>query len=153
LTLEIGRAINEHAFLHGMNKEHLEVVASLATEATFEENEVVLEAGQHSRAFYLLLEGSVAVELRAAGFVVCLQALEPGQVFGWSSLLNDQDTLFQVRAREKTRALRIDGDALKQACRADPVLAAGILERTLQVVAGRVKATEIRFAEMCGVRI
>jgi hypothetical protein len=27
------------------------------------------------------------------------------------------------------------------------------LRRTLQVVAGRVKATEFRFAEMCGVRV
>jgi len=32
-------------------------------------------------------------------------------------------------------------------------LGAEILRRTLQVVAGRVKATELRFAEMCGVRV
>jgi hypothetical protein len=28
-----------------------------------------------------------------------------------------------------------------------------VLQRALTVVAGRVRATEIRFAEMCGVRI
>jgi hypothetical protein len=35
----------------------------------------------------------------------------------------------------------------------EPELGTEILQRTLQVVAGRVKATEVRFAEMCGVRV
>ena len=79
--------------------------------------------------------------------------LGPGDVFGWSALLENQDTLFQVRARERTSAMRIESTALQATCKSDSAFAAEILHRTLQVVAGRVKATEIRFAEMCGVRV
>jgi CRP-like cAMP-binding protein len=153
MTLEIQRAIHEHAFLHGLEPAQLDVLADIASETSFGENDVVLVDGEHSQAFYLITSGSVAVQLRSPGFVVCVQSLGPGQVFGWSSLLNDQDTLFQVRAREETRALRIAGADLKEACRKDSRLAAELLERTLQVVASRVKATEIRFAEMCGIRV
>jgi CRP-like cAMP-binding protein len=82
-----------------------------------------------------------------------VQSLGPGTVFGWSALLDRQDTLFQVRAREGTTALQIDGAALKACCFADPALGTELLHRALYVVAGRVKATELRFAEMCGVRV
>jgi hypothetical protein len=58
-----------------------------------------------------------------------------------------------VRARERTAALRIAGPDLTQTCRDDRELGIEILLRTLQVAAGRIEATEAKFAEMCGVRI
>ena len=146
-------ALRNHGFTHGLTPEQMASLAAIADEVTFDESELVLMEGQRSTAFYLLTSGSVAVELRASCFVVCVQALGPGQVFGWSSLLDHQDTLFQVRAREHTTALRLDGGALKSLCRTDTPLGTEILQRTLQIVAGRVKATELRFAEMCGVRL
>ncbi|HEX3747703.1 MAG TPA: Crp/Fnr family transcriptional regulator [Bryobacteraceae bacterium] len=124
----------------------------MASEVSFPEGEVVLLSGQRSKAFFLLLSGSVSVELCATNFIVSVQALGAGQVFGWSALLDDHDTLFQVRAREATTAIRLEGDALKAACNADPLLGKEILQRALAVVSGRVRATEIRFAEMCGIR-
>ena len=145
--------IREHQFTRGLGEEQLQTLAGLASEATFEEDEVILFEGRRSKSFYLLTSGSVAVELRTPSYVVCVQALGPGKAFGWSSLLEDQDTLFHVRARERTTALRLDGPALKAACRADHALGNEILQRALQVVAGRVRATELRFAEMCGVKI
>ena len=139
--------------MQGLSEAQIDTLSELATEVTFEENQVILEDGQRSAYFYLLVSGSVAVELRTPRYVVCIEALMPGQVFGWSALLEHQDTLFQVRARERTTALRIDGSVLKATCHTEPSLGTEILQRTLQVVAGRVKATEIRFAEMCGIRV
>jgi CRP-like cAMP-binding protein len=145
--------LRDHGFTRGLNEAQLDALAALATEVTFEADEVILVDGQRSTSFYLLTSGSVAVELRTGRFVVCVQALGTGQVFGWSALLDHQDTLFQVRAREKTTALRLNGVALQERCKSDTGLGTEILQRTLQVVAGRVKATEIRFAEMCGVKL
>ena len=146
-------ALRHHAFARGLGEEQIATLASLASEVTFLEGEVILENGQHSRAFFLLLTGSVSVELCAANFVVSVQALSSGQVFGWSALLDHHDTVFQVRARENTTALRLEGEDLKAACQADPLLGKEVLQRALAVVAGRVRATEIRFAEMCGIRV
>jgi CRP-like cAMP-binding protein len=145
--------LQNHEFVQGLSKQQLEALASHATPVEFDENEIILLDGQHSSSFYLLVSGSVAIELRAARYAVCVQALGPGQVFGWSALLDRQDTLFQVRARERTTALRIAGPTLQRLCREDPDLGTEMLRRILQVVAGRVKATELRFAEMCGVKV
>ena len=139
--------------MRGLSKAQLSALAALAREVCFEENQVILEDGQASSSFYLLVSGSVAIELRTPSYAVCVQPLGPGQVFGWSALLDHQDSLFRVRAREHTTALRFDGRELKSLCHSDPSLGAELLQRILQVVAGRVRATEIRFAEMCGVRI
>jgi CRP/FNR family transcriptional regulator, cyclic AMP receptor protein len=153
MTLDLNAALRGHAFVAGLACQQVDTLARLAAPVVFEDGDLVLVDGQRSTAFYLLLSGSVAVELRTPGYAVCVQALEAGQVFGWSALLNDQDTLFQVRARERTEALRLDGPALQAACRTDPQLGVAVLERVLRVVAGRVRATEQRFAEMCGVRL
>ena len=153
MTLEVGAALRNHAFCRGLSEQQLDSLAALAGEASFRENEVILEEGQRSASFYLLLSGSVTVELRTPQYAISVQALEPGSVFGWSALLNDQDTLFRVRAREATTALRINGAALQNSCRKDPALGFEILYRILKVVAGRVRSTEMRFAEMCGVRL
>jgi CRP-like cAMP-binding protein len=152
-NLTLHEVLKGHAFTSGLSDAQVEGLAKLATEVTFEEDEVVLEDGQRSTSFYLVLSGSVVVELRTPRCVMCLQSQGPGTVFGWSALLDRQDTLFQVRARERTTALEIDGAALKARCFEDPALGAALLHRTLNVVAGRVKATETRFAEMCGVRV
>jgi CRP/FNR family cyclic AMP-dependent transcriptional regulator len=145
-------AVRNHAFAKGLSDEQVSLLAALASEVIFNEDEVILADGQRSTHFYLLTEGSVAVELRAARYTIVVQSLGAGQVFGWSALLDHQDTLFQVRARERTAALRINGGDLWSLCRTDAGFGAEIFQRTLNVVAGRVKATEQRFAEMCGIR-
>lgn len=145
--------LRNHAFMHGLEDRHVAKLASLATEVTFDEDEVIVIDRQESRYFYLVTSGSVNVELYAPTFTVSVLALGSGRAFGWSALLDHQDTVFQVRAREHTAALRIAGPDLTQACRDDCQLGVEILLRTLQVAAGRIEATEAKFAEMCGLRI
>jgi len=145
--------LGHHRFTRDLSERHIATLASMAAEVTFAEDELVLLDGQCSKNLYLVLDGSLSVELHTQRFTVAIQALSAGQAFGWSSLLDDQDTLFQVRARELTTVLRLDGATLNQACRADPSLGYEVLHRALRLVAGRVQATEEKFAEMCGVRV
>jgi CRP/FNR family cyclic AMP-dependent transcriptional regulator len=153
MTLTKQHLLHNHDFVRGLPAAQIDRLASLASEVIFNEDEVILVEGQLSSAFYLLLSGSVSIELRTPRYSICVDSLGPGRAFGWSALLDHQDTLFQVRARETTTVLCLEGAALKSLCRTDPDLGIELLQRTLQLVAGRVKATEIRFAEMCGVRV
>ena len=145
--------LRNHPFTRGLTNHQVELLHTLATPVAVDEDSIILEEGQHSEAFYFLLSGSAAVEMQSPVCTINLQELGPGDVFGWSSLLDLQDTLFRVRAREQTSLLRVPGQRLIEAFAGDPKLGAEFLRRTLKVVAGRVKATEIRFAEMCGVRL
>ena len=151
MTLE--ELIRNHRFTHGLAPEYVTRLAGLATEVQFDEDALVLEEGPISEHLYLLLSGSVAVELRTPRFTVCVQAVGAGEAFGWSALLDGQGSCFQVRAREPIRALRLSGRDVVKLCRGDGQLGTELLLRALKLVAGRVKATEERFAEMCGVRL
>ena len=153
MTLSVSDALRRHEFLAGLSPEQIAALGPLAAETQFEENEEILADRHRSAYFYLLVSGSVSIELRTPRYAVAVQSLSGGAAFGWSALLDDQDTLFQVRARERTVALRFDGHRLKLKLREDPALGIEILSRLLRLVAGRVRATELRFAEMCGVRV
>jgi len=145
--------IRDHAFTAGLTDSQIAKLADLAQEVDFVENQQILQAQQQSKQFYLLLSGSACIEVGARSYTVCIQALGPGDAFGWSSLLDHHDTLFHVRAREASKALCLDGEGLSAALHADPEFAAEMLRRTLKLVAGRVQATEARLGELCGVRI
>jgi CRP-like cAMP-binding protein len=151
--LTLSETLRNHAFMRGLGDRLIAKLALLATEAAFAENEVILMDRRQSQYFYLVTSGSVSIELHSPIFTVSVLAVGPGQAFGWSALLDHQDTVFQVRAREETAALRFAGADLTEACRSDGELGVEILLRTLQVAAGRIEATEARFAEICGVRI
>jgi len=140
-----------HNFLAGMDEAQIARLTATAKEVDFNENELILSAQERSKYFYLLLSGSVCVEVSAKSFVVCVQALGPGEAFGWSALLDHHDTLFQVRAREHCRALCIDARDLSAILKRDPELAAEVLRRALELAAQRIQATEARLAELCGV--
>jgi uncharacterized protein (TIGR02284 family) len=149
----LAKAVQGHPFLAGFRDEDLATVTSLAEPLAFCEDEIVLKAGERSQYIYLLLSGSVSVELPHRHYTVNIQALGSGDAFGWSALLPHQDTLFQVRTRERCAALRLDGGRLSAALRNDPKFAADMLWRTLVLVVGRMQATETRLGEMCGVRV
>jgi CRP-like cAMP-binding protein len=146
-------ALRTHRFTTGLADGHIASLAAIARQVSFAENELILRTGQQSENFYLLLTGSVAVEARARAYTVCIQALVPGDAFGWSALLGHQDTIFQVRARENCTALCIAAPALISLFQQDSTLAAELLRRTLELLAGRVRATEARLGEFCGMRI
>jgi CRP-like cAMP-binding protein len=145
--------LRSHAFASGLGETQISRLAALATLVAFEEDTIALPAGEPSLYFYLLASGSVAVELKSRTFTLCVQALSAGEVFGWSALLDVQDTVFQIRAREQTTALRFLGKDLAALCYSDPVFGVEFLRRALKTVAGRVKGTENALAELCGVRI
>jgi len=151
--MSLTETVHDHAFTAGLKESHLQRLAELAREVEFAENELVLRAREFSKRFYLLRTGSVVVEVAARSYTVCIQALGPGDAFGWSALLDHHDTLFQVRARQKSTALCFDSEQLMDALKDDPEFAAEMFRRTLNLLAGRVQATEARLGELCGVRI
>ena len=148
--MPLARILKEHPFTEGMSEPILETLAALAREVSFDADEIVFRAGERSMYFCLLVRGSACVEIRTPYYGVTIQTLGPGEAFGWSSLLEEHHTVFQVRAREPSMALFLDGEKLLKACREDSKLATEIFRRLAKVVAKRVKATELILTKFCG---
>lgn len=142
--------LDEPRFVTGLTPLQLEHLDSLGQKTVFEENELMVIEGERSTTFYLLISGSASVELATGFCTICVQALSAGDAFGWSSLLDAHRTMFQVRARERSVALQLDGAAVSELCRREPDLGVALLQSVLHTVAGRVRGLELRLAEFCG---
>jgi CRP-like cAMP-binding protein len=148
--LKFTRILREHSLLSILTEPQTERLIELADWVEFEPDETILRVGQRSEYFYLLTTGSVGVDVGTRYYSVRVQALGPGDAFGWSSLLDGCDTLFQVRAREHSSALRFHGAQLIGLCREDPAFGVELLRCVLHTVAGRVLGAETKLAELCG---
>jgi len=143
--------LKAHPFTKGMPEVLVKKLVPLARQVEFEEDQIVFQAGERSMNFCLLLRGSACVEIRTDYYAICVQNLGPGDAFGWSSLVEEEHhTVFQVRARDASSAIFLDGEKLRAACFKDPKLGFEIFRRLAPIVARRVRATEFRLAEFCG---
>lgn len=148
---ELAAALRSHPFTKHLPEASLSQLASVATKVEFREDEIIIRAGERPRHVYLLLSGSVCVEISASVYAVRIQALGPGDVFGWAALVDHYRAVFQVRARQPTTAVCLDGPRLLEASCAEPRVGLDIFRRLLSVAAQRVAASEIRLAEFYGV--
>ncbi len=148
---ELMAALGSHPFTKHLPEATLSQLASLATKVEFREDEIIIRVGERPRHVYLLLSGSVCVEISSSVYAVCIQALGPGDVFGWAALVDHYRAVFQVRARQPTTAFCLDGPRLLEASCAEPTIGRDIFRRLLSVAAQRVAASEIRLAEFYGV--
>lgn len=144
------RLMKSSEFALGLTDPQIEKLAALSQEQRFDEGDLIVKSGERSRDFYLLLSGSASVEVGSDFCTVCVQVLRPGDAFGWSSLLPGQETLFQVRARERCAALRLEGAALIALCQEDSELGVTLLRRVLLTAAQRVHGLEVKLAEFWG---
>jgi len=141
--------LGEKSLLASFTRDDASKLLALSDEIDFVADEVILRSGEKSQYFYVLLEGSVVVEVIERSFSMCVQTLGPGDAFGWSAVLQASETLFQVRAREACRVACIDGSRLAALCYAEPEFGVRLLMSVLRIVANRVHGTELRLAEFC----
>ncbi|MBI4906581.1 MAG: cyclic nucleotide-binding domain-containing protein [Acidobacteria bacterium] len=112
--------------------------------------QVVFGSGERSRYFYLLVSGTMSLELQTPVYTVCIQHLHGGEAFGWSALVDKPYRAFQIRAREASLVIRLRGDRLKKACKRDERLGAAFFPKVAAMVAVRLRATESRLIEFLG---
>ena len=141
-------ALRGVSLVEGLEPHHIDKLAALATEVSFERDQIVFREGEAHNKFYIILSGKIALEIRAPSRLFRVQTLQEGDEFGWSSLMNQGRRHFQARALQRVRALAFDGDELQETWREDPALGFALLSRVLRVVSGRLDATRLRLLEI-----
>ena len=97
-----------HPFLAGLRAEHLDLLAESAMGKDFAANELIFAEGAVANRFYLIEEGTVALETSTAdGNRVAIEVIGPGDVLGWSWLFPPFYWHFDARAREQTKCIFI----------------------------------------------
>ncbi len=142
--------LKRHRFLEGLPHQAVVELARHARPVTFGRDEIILRTGDPSTSFYLLVSGTACIEVSRPVYTVCIQTLGPGEAFGWSAVLGEPFTVFQVKAREPVQAIELPATVVTALCEADTQVAATFYRKLAELLARRVKALELRLAEFLG---
>ena len=145
--------LRRYPFFGGLANEHLNAVAMLAEEITYEQDETVFETGHPADALYFLIEGCVDLhysvvdeispELRKDFFI---SEINPGEPFGISALIEPYRYTGMVRATCTTRVLKFDANGLRALCTVDPKIEATLMRQLAAAAMSRLHDTRVQLA-------
>jgi CRP/FNR family transcriptional regulator, cyclic AMP receptor protein len=138
-------ALAGHPFLHGMQRDHLAVLASAAHDVTFPARHRLFEDGGSATRFWLIQSGHVVLDLHVPGQGrMKIDTIGMGELLGWSWLFPPYRWAFGAVAARRVEAFEFDARAVRASCQADPVLGHDVTQRLARVLAKRLQATRVR---------
>jgi CRP-like cAMP-binding protein len=135
--------------LAGFEPQDLERLAALAKEVHFKRDQIVFREGENHGRFYLILDGTMVLEITAGGHPMSLQTLHGGDAMGWSSLVDSEGGAhFQARVISPVRALSFEGASLRSTCELDSAFGYRMMKALLTLVTERLDASRMQLVDM-----
>ena len=132
--------VTDHVLLKDLDPRYAHKLAGLALEAHFMPGQVIFKEKDKAGFFYLILSGSVALEILGPARHIEIETLHDGDGMGWSALLGDEPKHLQARALTEVRALAFEGKSLRETCDNDPAFGCALLKRLLGMAVERLDA-------------
>jgi CRP/FNR family cyclic AMP-dependent transcriptional regulator len=135
----------------GLSNKELEQIAALAGEETYGAGELICAEREQADYLFILCEGRVQLHVRLRSLVepdgeLVIEEVEPGQVFGWSSLVKQRQFTASVRALEPVRVIAIGAKELNTVFEGSPHTGFVVMKQLAEVIASRLRRTR----EACG---
>lgn len=131
-----------------LNDRELEEVAKLGTIEKRGAGSRIIAEGTNAAALYLLKEGRVAVRMSSRdGHEVLVDELGPGNVFGWSAVLDDQMFKAAIWAVEDSTIIVLDGDRLRRLFDANNHIGYRVARMIAGVTASRLEKLRSRLVD------
>jgi CRP/FNR family transcriptional regulator, cyclic AMP receptor protein len=135
-------------FLRGLAPEHVRRIAQAAQLEECLAGTVLFREGQRCPFVYLVLRGSVVLEVNApVQEAVPVQTVEAGELLGWSPLFRLGPMTVTARTRTRCRLAVLDAARLLAMAEHDPRFGMELLRRTATVVARRLRAARLAGVE------
>ena len=150
-SAQILEILRELRFLHGVGDEVLSTIASIAELREIPVGSVVFREGQSESHIYLVVSGSVTLEVRLTGREPRrIQSVGAGELLGWSPVLGQITMTATARAAEPTRLIAVDGTQLLTLCEHNPKFGYEFMKRTALALATRLSATRLQLLDVYG---
>ena len=143
--------IVESPVFRGLGQEQLELIAGCGSNVVFAAGDQLFREGDQADTFFLVRHGLVALDTHVPHRAdVTVETVGPGEIVGWSWLLEPYRWHFSGRAVELVRAVQFDGVCLRTKCEEDPALGYQLLTRFAQVLVNRLQATRLQLMDVYG---
>ena len=143
--------LRRYPFFGFMEDNELKAVAMIAEEVTYVKGAEIIQAATPANNLFFLEEGSasnyfIVEDLKGNKKELFIDNINPGEIFGFSALIEPHIYTATVRAEKKSRIIKIEGLALRALCQFDPHLSCGLYKATAMVIMQRLKDTRILLA-------
>jgi CRP-like cAMP-binding protein len=136
-------------FLDGVAEEDLHKIAAVARLATYPAGSVLFREGDRLNHIFLEVEGNVALEVCVASRGcrrIC--TIGPGELLGWSPILDQGPMTATARALSATQVVVIDAFQVLAMCHQDPNFGFTFMRRTARALAQRLSATRLQLLDV-----
>jgi CRP-like cAMP-binding protein len=146
--------LREIRFLHDIGQMHLEQIAKIAHVRDLTAGDIVFRQGDAAQYVYMVVSGKVSLEICAAG-TGCQQILTlgPGELLGWSAVLEQLSFTARARAVDATRLVEINVAQLLAMCDQDPQFGYKLMRQVAVALAKRLSATRMQLLDVYGMSL
>jgi len=128
--------LKEIELFEGVNFEGMNEIAGICSEESYSKDTVLFEKDEQAKCLYILLEGTVHLVIKNGGSIT-YHLSEPGDVFGWSSMLeNGKYTASGICATD-LKVVKIEKDKLNRIFQNRPEVGFKVLQRLAGVISRR----------------
>ena len=128
--------LKEIELFEGVNFEGMNEIAGICSEDSYSKDTVLFEKDEQAKCLYFLLEGTVYLVIKNGGSIT-YNLSEPGDVFGWSSMLeNGKYTASGICATD-LKVVKIERDKLNRIFQNRPEVGFKVLQRLAGVISRR----------------
>lgn len=129
-----------------LNDRELEQIAAIAYEEDYGPGDLIFIERAQARRLFILNKGRVQVHIQLRSILepdgeVTVEEMEPGRVFGWSSLVKQRRFTASARALGPVKVIAIEGDDLNALFDRDAHLGFVVMKQLAEVIASRLRHT------------
>ncbi|MEJ2365534.1 MAG: cyclic nucleotide-binding domain-containing protein [Deltaproteobacteria bacterium] len=128
--------LHEADLFKGMSQEVIKEIDSVMIEESYEGGAVLFREGDPAINFYILGDGKVKLTIGEEGYMTHVVS-NPGEVFGWSSLVEDGFYTASAQCSLPTKVLRIEREELNKVFESHPLSGMSFFKRLAGVVGKR----------------
>ena len=141
LASELMAQVSGNGFFAGLAQDHLEFLVESSELKEFQKGQVLFRQGEHADRFYLVLDGTISVEIPALqGPALQLQQLGRGKILGWSWLIAPYRWDFQARILHDAKVIEFNGVLILERCEADHSFGYDLFKRFTGLMSERLLA-------------
>ena len=139
-------ALRSCNLFEGLSQEELQEIATIGEEETYEAGELICVEQELADRLFIIGAGRVEVRVHLHSSLepdgeVSLEQVEPGSVFGWSSLVKQHRFTASVRALERSHVIAIKGADLNALFERNPHIGFVVMKQLAEVIALRLRRT------------
>jgi CRP-like cAMP-binding protein len=151
--MSIRDIVTEAKVMDGLSAEDVDEIISISQEETFKEDDVIFEEDGTGKNLYIILEGSVSVELQTYSSQILpdkkrqLTTLRRGEVFGEITFLGGGRRTAEIIAMDNVRLMNTDAAKLHELFHKNYRLGYLMMRNIAFILAQRLSDTNFKFRD------